>query len=341
MEKKLFLKFYGVIDINQFWPNSYEKDGKIIYGQSDADTIKVSIFKKQGFLLQRHPYASCEKTKAFNHVLISGKVIKPPIDIKGQVTVRLQGIDAPELHYKPETKNAKSISQRFGQTAVFELHKMLLKYAVNQKVECTVKTVVENPEDVFDCYGRFVGEVLIIKDDRESLNINHWLAEEGLAYPTYYSSMTNGEIRTIQFMVKSAISKKKNLWEHHYSKKLGKIEEIINEYKDGKKVRYSPARDKRLPVYMPKIFRRQAKYKLSKNHKSFKSFLANEKPADKCFTIEDFLKEGRKENNKMDFGSFFNSNGDILFKPWEIVFEEAESKLIYAKTKKALKNVEF
>jgi endonuclease YncB( thermonuclease family) len=341
MEKILLLKFHGIIDLNQFWPNFAEVDGKMLYGQSDADTMKILIDKKQGFLIKRHPYASCEKTKVFNNVLISGKVNKTPIDTKGQVTVKLQGIDAPELHYKPKIKNAKILSQHFGQTAVFELHKKLSKYAINNKVECVVKSFVEKPEDAFDCYGRFVGDVVIIREDREFLNVNHWLAEEGLVYPTYYSSMSNGEIRAIQFMVKSAISKKYNLWEHHYAKKLGVLEESTLEFRIGKKGRYSPTRDKRLPVYMPKIFRRQYLYELTKNGKSFKAFLSNGNPSDKCYLTEDFLKDGRNEKNQMSFCNFFNSNGDILFKPWEVVFEEAESKLIDVKTKKTLKKLEF
>lgn len=341
MEKIMLLKFFGVIELNQFWPSSVEKDGEIIYGQSSADTFKITIDKKQGFLVQSHPYATAIKTKAFNNALISGKVIKPPIDSKSQVTVHLQGVDAPELQYKPDLKKAKALSQHFAQTAVVELQRMLSKYSMNGKIECVVKTYVEKPEDVFDCCGRFIGDVVIIRDDREYLNINHWLAEEGLVYPTYYTSMSNGEIRAIQFMVKSAISKKKYLWEHHYAKKLGNIEEATNEFKIGKKGRYSPTRDKRLPVYMPKIFRRQYRYELTKNGKPFKSFLANEKPLDRCYILEDFFKEGCKENNAMSLSNFFNNNGDILFKPWDVVFEEAESKLIDAKTKKTLKNVEF
>jgi endonuclease YncB( thermonuclease family) len=337
MEKILLLKFFGIIDLNQFWPNFTEIDNKVIYGQSDANTIKVTIDKKQGFLVQRHPYASGEKTKVFTNVLINGRVQKAPIDTKGQVTVRLQGINTPELHYKPEIKNAKSLCQHYGQTAVFELHKMLSKYAMNKKIECVVKTTVEKPDDVFDCYGRFVGDIILIKDDREFLNVNHWLAEEGVAFPTFYNSMTNGEIRAIQLMVKSAISKKNGIWENHCAKKMLSIESSTQEFKLGKKERYSPTRDKKPYVIMPKIFRRFYKYELSKNGKSFKSFLSNEKPVDKCYLLEDFFKEGKRENNVMSLSNFFNSNGDILFKPWEIVFEEAESKLIDAKTKRVTK----
>jgi hypothetical protein len=153
--------------------------------------------------------------------------------------------------------------------------------------------------------------------------------------------MTNGEIRAIQFMVKSAISKRKFLWEHHYARKLGELDEVTNEFRLGKKGRYSPTRDKRLPVYMPKIFRRQYKFEIGRNGKSFKTFLSNEKPLDKCYLLEDFFKEGKNNNNVMNLSNFFNSNGDILFKPWEVVFEEAESKLVDTKTKKAIRNPEF
>lgn len=341
MEKKLLLKFYGVIELSRFWPNSEIKEGKTIYGQSGADTIKVLIDKKNGFLIKTHPYASEEKTKVFNNVLISGKVKKPPVDLNGYVTVKLQGIDSPELHYKPDIKNAKTLSQFYSQTAVMDLQKMLLKHSRNKKVECVVKTYVERPEDVFDCYGRFVGEIIILKDDREFLNINHWLAEEGLVFPAFYSSMTNGEIRTIMLMVKSAISKKNVLWQHHYHKKLEPIENISNEFINGKKRKYSPSKDKNLPVYMPKIFRKQYKYELLKNGKSFKSFLANEKEPVRCYVTEDFFKDGKKESNAIPFGNFFSNRNEILFKPWEVVFEEADSKLIDLKTKRVIKNLEF
>lgn len=341
MEKTITLKFYGILELKQFWPNSAEVDGKIIYGQSDAVTMKVTIDKRGGFLIQRHPYASCEKTKVYNNTAIIGKVKKTPIDTKGQVTIRLQGIDAPELHYKPDVKNPKIMSQHYSQTAVFELHKFLTKHSMNGKVDCVVKTSVVNPEDAFDCYGRFVGELIIMKDDREFLNVNHWLAEEGLVFPAYYTSMSNGEIRAIQLMVKSAISKKNGIWEFHCPKRIYNIEELATEYRLGKKGRYSPTRDKRTPILMPKVFKRLYKYEVLKNGKSFKAFLANEKPREKCFMADDYLKDENKENNIMNFDNLFSVKGDILFKPWEIVFLEAESKLVNAKTKKVLKNIEF
>ncbi|MBI5402984.1 MAG: thermonuclease family protein [Ignavibacteriae bacterium] len=341
METKLLLKFYGIIDLGNFWPNSKEVDSKVVYGQCSADTIKILIDRKQGFLTKSHPYASEEKTKIFNHVLISGTEIRPPVDSKGYVTVRLQGVSAPELHYKPDIRKAKMLTQHFGQTAVVELQHMLRKHSLNNKIKCVAKTYVEKPEDAFDCRARFIGDVIILKDDREFLNINHWLAEEGLVYPCFYTSMTNGEIRTIQLMVKSAISKKNVLWEHHYHKKLEPVENLSFELKRGRKVRYTPSRDKKLPVYMPKIFRRQYKYELTKNGKSFKSFLLSRKEQDRCCLLDDFFKDGAKENNMMPFGNLFSSNGDILFKPWEVVFEEAESKLLDDKTKRVIKNLEF
>lgn len=341
METKLLLKFYGVIELDNFWPCFKETDGKITYGQCRADVIKVIIDKKTGFVTKNHPYASEGKTKVYNHALVKGRVIKPPIDTNGFVTVKLQGVDAPELQYRPGIKKEKILNQHFGQTAVVELNHMLLKHSLNNKINCSVKTFVEKPEDAFDCYGRFVGDIVILKDDREFLNINHWLAEEGLVFPCFYTSMSNGEIRAIQLMVRSAISKKNVLWKHHYHKKLEPVEKLSFEFKIGKKTRYSPSKDKRLPVYMPKIFRRQYKYELVKNGKNFKSFLLSRKEQDRCCLLDDFFKDGPKENNMMPFGNLFSSKDDILFKPWEVVFEEAESKLIDVKTKKVIKNPEF
>jgi len=335
------LKFYGIIDLANFWPNSKEAGSKVIYGQCRADTIRVLIDKKTGFVTKNHPYASDEKTRVFNNVLIKGRVIKPPVDSSGCVTVKLQGIDTPELCYRPGLNSEKVLNQHYGQTAVIELQRMLTKYARNNKLDCVVKTFVEKPEDAFDCFGRFVGDIVILKDEREFLNLNHWLAEEGLAYPAFYTSMTNGEIRAIMLMVKSAISKKNVLWEHHYHKKIEPVENISFDFKIGKKAHYSPSKDRKLPVYMPKIFRRQYRYELIKNGKSFKSFLLSRKEQDRCCMTDDFFNDGAKENNLIPFGNLFSSKGDILFKPWEVVFEEAESKLIDAKTKKVIKNPEF
>ncbi len=81
----------GTLDIQQFWP----------VGESDADTTKVVVDVQAGaFKFRAHPDAPFQVTHAFDEAMVKGKATKPAIK-NGKLTIRLQGIDAPELHYRP------------------------------------------------------------------------------------------------------------------------------------------------------------------------------------------------------------------------------------------------
>ena len=85
------LEVAGSIDVNQFWPT----------GRSDADTTKV-IVKVGGGAIQFRKDSSSpfQVTHVFDNATVKGRTTKPPIK-NGQLTIRLQGIDATELHYQP------------------------------------------------------------------------------------------------------------------------------------------------------------------------------------------------------------------------------------------------
>jgi hypothetical protein len=86
------LEVNGTIDLSQFWP----------VGSSDADTTKIIVSTAPGaFRFLAHPGAAFQVTRAFDNAIVRGRVRKPAIDNQGRITVRLQGIDAPELHYRP------------------------------------------------------------------------------------------------------------------------------------------------------------------------------------------------------------------------------------------------
>src|SRR5215467_5510771 len=85
------LEVSGTIDLAQFWPA----------GESDADTVKVLLSGPDAFTFRPHPGAPSSVTHAFEGATIKGTVSKPAIDKQNRVTIRLQGIDAPELHYQP------------------------------------------------------------------------------------------------------------------------------------------------------------------------------------------------------------------------------------------------
>ena len=71
--------------------------------------------------------------------------------------------------------------------------------------------MADQPSDVFDMFGRFVGDIFVSIGGKER-NVNHWLCENGWAYPTFYSSMTNQEIIDITALYKKARTRKAGIW---------------------------------------------------------------------------------------------------------------------------------
>ena len=188
------LRVKGSIDIDQFWPTGA---GNIL---SDADTVHVRVDPATSFVFEGNPtrafdfaWVTTRKnkdgTRSPTYVIVSQQ--KPDAHIK----IRLQGIDAPELHYRVDQKKLE-VRQRWGKRATAELRKFLKSRASGMQIDCHVETFVKSPNDVFDKYGRFVGDI-IIGTGSSILNVNHWLIEKGWAIPAYYNSMKLGEINDI------------------------------------------------------------------------------------------------------------------------------------------------
>jgi hypothetical protein len=72
---------------------------------------------------------------------------------------------------------------------------------------------VDKPNDVFDTYGRLVGDIEVTINGK-TVNINQWLVEHGWAFPTFYSSMSNDEIDVLMALAKTARSKKLPVWKN-------------------------------------------------------------------------------------------------------------------------------
>jgi endonuclease YncB( thermonuclease family) len=189
------LRIKGSIDINQFWPTG--KSPNIL---SDADTVHVQVDPKSSFVFEGNV------TRAFDFAWITTRKNKdgshsPNYVIVSQTTpnahvkVRLQGIDAPELHYRVDQEKPE-VRQNWGKRATFELRKFLKDRASGSKIDCHVETLVKAPNDVFDVYGRLIGDIMIA-DGSSILNVNHWLVKHGWAFPTHYNSMQLGEIDAI------------------------------------------------------------------------------------------------------------------------------------------------
>lgn len=197
------LRVKGTIDLAQFWPTG---EGNVL---SDADTVHVKVNPATSFVFEGNV------TRAFDFAWIKTKKNKdksrsPIYVIVSQTTgnahikVRLQGIDAPELHYCKDQKKPE-VRQKWGKRAALELHDFLKARTTGNTIDCHVETLVKSPYDVFDVYGRFVGDIMIA-DGNSILNVNLWLVENGWALPSNYNSAQFGEIDAIN----SAWAKGKN-----------------------------------------------------------------------------------------------------------------------------------
>jgi endonuclease YncB( thermonuclease family) len=198
------LQILGQIDVQQFWPK----------GSSDADTTKLMVKVAPGsFRIKRAGSASHVPTQAYDNAYMLGEKKadgsfkqEPLINSKNQITVRLQRVDAPELHIKPGPIKGKSLKgtglfvdyrQRQAETGTNALRKFLKGMAdKNGIVPCVFDTNLDagkGPGEAVDKYGRFVGDILI-GQGKKQINLNLWLLEQGWAIVALYDSMLEDEI---------------------------------------------------------------------------------------------------------------------------------------------------
>src|SRR5690348_10115494 len=290
------LRVNGTIDVAQFWP----------LGSSDADTavIIVGVNAKNAFQFQETPGTKFKTTHAFDGALVHGKEgAKAPIDTQGRLRVRLQGIDAPELHYEPAPlgKSLKaSLSQtviaaystltrkyrqHWGESAALALFHFLRK-ANKAVIPCTVTTVVAEPTDVFDTYGRLVGDIWV-KVGGKPTDVNLWLVREGWVYPSFYDSMKAAEINAVLSAWQSG--QKKGRVAKALAKTVGKLDFGLV-FRSGKNMKVVSGADEGEVLY-PKIYRRlvtwSAEKKAGVTGKPFKQFVMD--GADKYLRLADYL----------------------------------------------------
>ena len=327
------LKVTGTLDVNQFWPA----------GQSDADTTKILLqVGSNAFRYQPHLGAAFSITKVFYGAKVRGATTKPPIDAKGRITIRLQGIDAPELHYRPAPlgKSAtpaqraslkpfnKEYRQHLGESATVALSK-LLKTAGAGTLSCTVQTYVDSPNDVFDTYGRLIGDV-IVRIGASDTNLNVWLARQGWAFPTFYTSMSNAEIQTVLTATASGRTKG-NIWSK-FQKKIPVFEPSLVYRRNGP---INAAADSG-PLTLSKLFRRQTTWwaykKAGVTTANFKGYLQAKR--DELMLTGDFLAHGVHSAATRFLDEFLKTDGTFTLRPEDMVFKEKSSTLVDTAGKK-------
>lgn len=328
-EYKGAVEIHGSVNLTQFYYKG---------GQSDADTVKINITKNS----TRFRADDGSNWKENLQVLFNGAYVrsndKPVVDSKNRITVRLQGIDAPELHYratKPHhelTEDQKRLwmtnefRQHWGARCAFELGNFLSKYDDGSGVvNAYVFSRVDSPNDLFDVYGRLVGDIIIVDDNQ---NVNHWLAERGWAFPAFYNSMTGNEINTINKKSKAALNSSQGIW-NDYSNTLVTFDPDLDlpSKKEGEIDKNTDNGD----VNFPKIFRRQVPYEVSKKARvislpSLKDYLKTQKEEDGCYITKELLTNGEKAQSHK-IVEFVSEDGKISFDPSGLIFAEKESSL--------------
>lgn len=325
----------GTVFIKQFWPS----------GNSDADTVQLTIEKSPN--KENFKFVTGKKEAFYKDFYDTpGTNDKPYIKYEGQVrqyiSVRVDGIDATELHYKffdtttldPKILNSKFVElnkpnyrQSFSKKATYFLTKLLEKYAdpKTNSVKARYEFDCKKPTDAIDKYGRFVGKVLIQNEKGEyKINIAEELLKQGLVFPTFYCGHT-----------KSFMNRTMKLWEDSkkdvlichintsFRKDMLKFDYALQEYDNT----VFGCNDNNY-VNLPKFYRRWTLYNILKDSGnmtlSWKDYLKMT-PNDNVVYMED-IDEYNKLKDKSQFTKFhhiselFDDKNNFIREITNIVF---------------------
>ncbi len=309
----LLLRITGTLDVMQFWP----------HGVSDADTLTVRV-ATDGFRL--HEGRRTVTTRVLDHARVVGRGAHPVLRGDRHMTVRLQGVDAPELHYAPPVApgiGAPRFRQPFAERSASALGARLA--AVGRRhVPCVVETRVESPGDAFDVYGRCVGE-LFVGMGAERVHVNDWLLRRGLAFPSLFSSMARDEIERVLAGAHAARVARRGVWR---ALAATLVQPAWSRVFHPGSTRLD--RDDRGRLNEPRIFRWLAAWTAARRAKvtarTFEAFLATRND-DMVHTTEAFLADGAAAARVVSPATFVR-RGRVAYAPGEVVYREAPAMVV-------------
>ena len=352
------LKISGKIDLGQFWPN----------GGSDADTTTLLLtvgpdafsFAADDFnFLPTRAFANASTNRRDTDGLdTAGKksdsyVVKTSANRPDRVTVRLQGIDAPELHYlakitdettapfagTPQQKRMASTTldkdyrQYRGETATVQLWRELSLNGKHNSLECEfVSKNIEKPDDVIDKYHRFVGDIEVKYPNGRRKNVNRWLLKNGWVFPAFYNSMLNKEINDFAALWAEGQVKPQSVWQFYRSKmEQFDFDLIYNKKTQSNQPVYNALKDRGL-VMIPKLFRRYIHYAIMQKAglgvpATFQSYLQQFNNRDAFFLKADFLANPQTAARRLLSAHLPNDTFDLS--PADLILEEAASGSLY------------
>jgi Micrococcal nuclease (thermonuclease) homologs len=336
------LKINGTIELDQFWP----------IGKSDADTTKI-IVKPHSFAYKSDSDINFKETDIFQNAKVKGdegltNVVKYKNTSHSHINIRLQGIDAPELHYKlyggipkghlsdEEYKRLKKVNsenefrQYFAETATYELQKMLKSNSKDGKsIDCIfISESIDKPSDICDVYGRFVGDILTTDKSNRTIDVNHWLLENGWVFPAFYNSLTHNEISDLLNIYKNGQSIPGHTLQYYTSEI--KTFDVDLQFRDPKENPvYNATKDKG-KVILPKFFRRWSIYQLYQLAKidigTFQEYLQSKKD-DQLILRLDLNNYRKTQKGSIPLSQIFDGN-NVIVKPEDMIFIEKPSMLL-------------
>ncbi len=314
----------GVIKLEQFWPK----------GNSDADTTKLQLtVSKQSFRVREPGDQRARVTHAYEGAVVHASGGDKLLINNNAITVRLQRIDAPELHARPKflptdkktgefgslagTGVAKDFRQRQAETAVVRLAKFI-EARGGSEVPCTFTTQLDpksGPGAAIDVYGRFVGDLML-----STTNLNLWALEQGLAVVALYNSMHDFEIEESLASWHKGQRARDGIV-RFYRATFGKFDALEFRHAGSRVVNEAGGR-----FIHPKFFRRQctwwAYHQAKKYSGSFADFL--QRQGEKCQHLDEFLTLHRAAPKYALYDKAADGNG-IAWPPEAFIFLEADS----------------
>ena len=265
----------GSLDVSQFWPA----------GRSDVDTTTVMVkvganaikFRKDSsssfrptHVFDKRQWSSAEPESRRSRTGRSQFACKVSTRPNSTTSAEKKGLSAAKLNAYHLLVH--SYRQLLGATATKALHDFLATSG-KATLACEVFTQVDHPDEVFDTYGRLVGDIEVTLKGK-TVNLNQWLVQQGWAFPTFYSSMTDDEINTIIALAKTARSKKAPVWKY-LAMTIGPFNFKLLEPKKGDT---SVLATDKGPVILPKLYRRytswSVRHKAKVTSENFQQFLA-------------------------------------------------------------------
>ncbi len=288
----------GRLNVDQFWPK----------GSSDADTVVVDVEKV---------LVDGDESPVFDGAFVLDHGKRQPVLDRGRVRVRLEGIDAPELHYpttEPGVLIGRNAQYRQPRAQLGCLH-LRDKLGPGAALSARVTTDVETPNDVFDVYGRFVGVVVANTAGPGTVVVNEALLEAGLALPSIYTSMDRTAARRYLRLASEARSNQRGVW-RWYTTELHFDETMHHEKNaDGDDVG---------PPVLPKLFRRLAVHEVHKGQvRGFKSWLRERR--DRVRSMTAWLEQGDAGAEVEDLADYVSDDSPkprFLAEPAGLVFVE-------------------